>query len=135
MSDNIPLEIQVEIMKRLPIKSLIQFRSVSKSWKSLIDSSKFIADYQHTKLHQHILVRDDFEQNYVSVADNDTFPHQKVSLPVPISAKQLYDPVLLGSSQGLFCLYAFFWKRQTYIFWNDNSCYLELLNVTYNINM
>ncbi|GKC32224.1 putative F-box domain-containing protein [Tanacetum coccineum] len=33
----IPFKIQEEIMKRLPIKSLARFRTVSKSWKSLID--------------------------------------------------------------------------------------------------
>ncbi|GKA60232.1 putative F-box domain-containing protein [Tanacetum coccineum] len=78
MSDNIPFEIQEEIMKRVPIKPLLQVRSVSKAWKSLIDSSEFIAAYQHTE--HHILVRDDFEHDYVSVADDDTFPHQKVKL-------------------------------------------------------
>ncbi|MFS8020210.1 putative F-box domain-containing protein [Helianthus anomalus] len=45
MSDNIPFEIQVEIIKKLRVKSLIQFRSVSKAWKSLIDSSDFITHY------------------------------------------------------------------------------------------
>nr|GEX05243.1 hypothetical protein [Tanacetum cinerariifolium] len=34
-------------MKKLPIKSLAQFRSVSNAWKSLIDSVKFIADYDN----------------------------------------------------------------------------------------
>ncbi|GJT90894.1 putative F-box domain-containing protein [Tanacetum coccineum] len=43
MSDSyIPFEIQEEIMKKLPLTSLIRFRSVSKAWKSLI-SFKFIA--------------------------------------------------------------------------------------------
>ncbi|GKA77080.1 putative F-box protein [Tanacetum coccineum] len=56
MSDYIPLEIQTEIIKRLPIKSLIQFRSVLKQWKSLIDSSQLIAEYQqNTRLQQHLL--------------------------------------------------------------------------------
>ncbi|GKC76834.1 putative F-box domain-containing protein, partial [Tanacetum coccineum] len=104
MSDNIPFEIQEEIMKRVPIKPLLQVRSVSKAWKSLIDSSEFIAAYQHTDLQHHILVRDDFEHNYVSVADDDTFPNQKVILTVPTSVTQIYDPEILGSSQGLFCL-------------------------------
>nr|GEX48333.1 probable galacturonosyltransferase 7 isoform X2 [Tanacetum cinerariifolium] len=36
MSDNIPFEIQIE--KVYDVKSLIQFRSVSKPWKSFIDS-------------------------------------------------------------------------------------------------
>ncbi|GJU78355.1 putative F-box domain-containing protein [Tanacetum coccineum] len=105
MLDNIPFEIQEEIMKRLPIKPLLRFRSVSKAWKSLIDRSEFIAAYQHTELQQHILVSDDFEQNYVCVADDDTFPNQKVTLTVPTSVTQFYKPEILGSSQGLFCLY------------------------------
>ncbi|GKC69449.1 F-box domain containing protein [Tanacetum coccineum] len=45
MSDNIPFEIQVEIMNRLPVKSLLHFHSVSKSWKCMIDSSSFIFTY------------------------------------------------------------------------------------------
>ncbi|GJV29503.1 putative F-box domain-containing protein, partial [Tanacetum coccineum] len=104
MSDNIPLEIQQEIMKKLPIKSLLQFRSVSKSWKFLIDSSKFIADYQRTQLPQHVLVRDDIQYNYVSIPDDNTFPQQKVSLTVPMSIKTLDR--IVGSSEGLFCLYS-----------------------------
>nr|GEV24637.1 hypothetical protein [Tanacetum cinerariifolium] len=46
MSDNIPYEIQLEIIKKAPdVKSLLRFRSVSKEWKSFIDSSEFITSY------------------------------------------------------------------------------------------
>ncbi|PWA41546.1 F-box domain-containing protein [Artemisia annua] len=45
MSDNIPFDIQVDIMNRLPVKSLMQFRSVSKSWKAAIDCNDFIRRY------------------------------------------------------------------------------------------
>ncbi|GJW89639.1 F-box domain containing protein [Tanacetum coccineum] len=44
MSDNIPFDIQLAIMNRLPVKSLLQFRSVSKSWKYSIDCSDFVID-------------------------------------------------------------------------------------------
>ncbi|XP_076907739.1 F-box protein CPR1-like [Bidens hawaiensis] len=57
MSDNMPLEVQEEILKMLPMKPLIQFRSVSKVWKSLIDSSHFIAHYSSP--HTHLLVLED----------------------------------------------------------------------------
>ncbi|XP_071713278.1 F-box only protein 8-like [Rutidosis leptorrhynchoides] len=59
MSDHIPFEIQTEIIKNLPVKSLIRFRSVSKPWKSLIDSSEFIVNYHvnHSQLQHHLLVR------------------------------------------------------------------------------
>ncbi|GKE57425.1 probable galacturonosyltransferase 7 isoform X2 [Tanacetum coccineum] len=58
MSDNIPFDIQMEIIKRVSnVKSLIQLRSVSKLWKSFIDSSDFINGYgsRHTQPHSHIL--------------------------------------------------------------------------------
>ncbi|GJV59792.1 F-box domain containing protein [Tanacetum coccineum] len=42
MSDNIPFDIQMDIMNRLPVKSLLQFRTVSKQWKFSIDNFEFI---------------------------------------------------------------------------------------------
>ncbi|CAH1435511.1 unnamed protein product [Lactuca virosa] len=45
MSDYLSFELQVEIIKRLPVKPLLQFRSVSKRWKTLVDNSKFIATH------------------------------------------------------------------------------------------
>ncbi|GKB98884.1 zf-CCHC domain-containing protein [Tanacetum coccineum] len=42
---HIPFEMQIEIMNRLLVKSLLQFHSISKSWKSCIDSSTFVFRY------------------------------------------------------------------------------------------
>nr|GEW14685.1 hypothetical protein [Tanacetum cinerariifolium] len=93
-----------------------QFRSVSKPWKSLIDSSQFIAEYQqNTQLQQHLLVGDAYGNNYVSFLDNDTFPHQKLSLTFPNSFLNVTKPLILGSSQGLFCFYNF---KKAAIIWN-----------------
>ncbi|KAJ0549125.1 putative F-box domain-containing protein [Helianthus annuus] len=61
MSDDIPFELQAEIINRVhPVKSLIRFRSVSKQWKSLIDSSEFITHHtlnNNKTQPQHLLVR------------------------------------------------------------------------------
>ncbi|GKA03462.1 transposase, MuDR, MULE transposase domain protein [Tanacetum coccineum] len=45
MSDNIPFDIQMDIMNRLHVKSLLQFRAVSKQWKFSIDNFEFIRNY------------------------------------------------------------------------------------------
>ncbi|MFS8020200.1 putative F-box domain-containing protein [Helianthus anomalus] len=85
MLNNIPFEIQAEIMKKLPVKSLVQFRTVSKVWKSLIDGSHFIVQYSGRHTQGHLLVRysHKFEQKYVSIVDDHTFPEQKVSPTIP----------------------------------------------------
>ncbi|KAM0030921.1 putative F-box domain-containing protein [Helianthus debilis subsp. tardiflorus] len=110
MSDKIPLEIQAEIIKRIPVKSLLQFRSVSKAWKSLIDSSDFINRYSSQQ--QHLLVRYNHrqffpfsERKYVSIIDDETFPHQRVSLTHPALVNMLRSHRIIGNSHGLLCLY------------------------------
>ncbi|MFS8019996.1 putative F-box domain-containing protein [Helianthus anomalus] len=115
MSDNVPFEIQEEIIKRLPIKSLIRFRLVSKAWKSLISSSAFIADYSapHPQL-QHLLVRYDHGHistptRYSSVVDDHTLPNnQRVSLTPPPLVNWLRHSIITGSSHGLLCLHCFY---------------------------
>ncbi|KAF5797370.1 putative F-box domain-containing protein [Helianthus annuus] len=111
MSDDIPFELQEEIIKRvLPVKSLIRFRSVSKQWKSLIDSSEFITHHtlnysqpQHLLVSYitggtgHRVVSPDAclpEDKYVSIVDDDCFPHHKFSPVVPPTVKLLARPFI-----------------------------------------
>ncbi|KAF5765146.1 putative F-box domain-containing protein [Helianthus annuus] len=106
MPDNIPFEIQTEIMKRLPVKSLLRFRSVSKSCKSLIDSSDFIKHYIGQQ-QQHLLVRcydcvAHFEKQSMSIVDDDSLPTQTASVTLPSLVEY---PNLIGTSHGLFCFY------------------------------
>ncbi|XP_076959540.1 F-box protein CPR1-like [Bidens hawaiensis] len=114
----LPLEVQENIIKRLSLKPLIQCRSVSKTWKSLIDSSRFISEYnarnkQH--LQHHLLVRYDPHENicertYVSVVDDDnnTFPNQRVSVTEPALVNMLTSPAIIGSSHGLVCVHGYY---------------------------
>lgn len=114
MSDYIPFEIQVQIIKRLPVKSLLQFRSVSKQWKSLIDSSEFIAGYRFRQTHpQRLLLwyKDpvDLKQNYVSFLDDDAFAQQDLAPTVPpMLPEHLFRSDAPRSSQGLVCLSGFY---------------------------
>ncbi|XP_071734361.1 putative F-box protein At3g16210 [Rutidosis leptorrhynchoides] len=126
MSDNVPFDVQREIIKLLPVKPLLRFRQVSKPWKSLIDSSDFIANYHFSNapLQHHILVRyyDSKHEQYVSIVDDDdSFPRHKFPLIIPSDARQLGEfPDIIGGSQGLLCLC---YKRHscetnTFVLWN-----------------
>ncbi|XP_071705079.1 putative F-box protein At4g09190 [Rutidosis leptorrhynchoides] len=116
MSDHIPWEIQIQIMKGFPVRSLMRFRSVSKSWKSLIDSSDFVSDYNLRQTHPHIFIQyelpGDGGTKYASIVDDDddddNIPKHMFDLLaiLPDSAKQMTRQLkLVGSSQGLLCLY------------------------------
>ncbi|XP_021974324.1 F-box protein At2g14710-like [Helianthus annuus] len=105
MSADIPFEIQEEIIKRVvPVKSLIRFRSVSKQWKSLIDSSEFITRHSlHPAKQHHLLLRYTVasEPKYVSIVDDDTFPHHKFSPIVSPTVKPVEIARMLDCSHGL----------------------------------
>nr|XP_023894722.1 F-box protein CPR1-like [Quercus suber]POE58193.1 f-box protein cpr30 [Quercus suber] len=47
LTPEVPEDIIPDILKRLPVKSLVRFRCVSKSWHSLITSSSFIHMHLH----------------------------------------------------------------------------------------
>ncbi|KAI3494936.1 hypothetical protein L1887_36994 [Cichorium endivia] len=119
----LPLHLQEEIMKRLPVKSLIRFRSVSKEWKSLIDSSEFIAAHslrRHTQP-QHLLVY--YENttdgiNYACYVDDETLFQQRPVLTVPLSLKQLVLPDIVGITHGLVCFYCA--HNKLTIVWNPS---------------
>ncbi|GJS20099.1 F-box/kelch-repeat protein-like protein [Tanacetum coccineum] len=114
MSDNIPFEIQMEIIKKVPdVESLIRFRSVSKEWKSFIDSPQCIAGYYVRLSQPHRLILryidlDSFEAKYISfLDDNDTFTQENDSPPIVSDLiKQIEEfSKVVGSSHGLWCLY------------------------------
>ncbi|XP_071718753.1 F-box protein At2g21930-like [Rutidosis leptorrhynchoides] len=113
MSDLVPFDIQTEIIKKLPIKSLIRLRSVSKPWKSLIDSPKSIHDncLRDNQPH-HLLVRYVLRSvvKYVSFLDDDddSIPQQKFCPTVPVILKRLHHASKVGSSHGIVCFYGFY---------------------------
>ncbi|KAJ9550916.1 hypothetical protein OSB04_014961 [Centaurea solstitialis] len=106
-------DIQVEILKRFPVKSLIRFRSVCKAWKSKIDTSPFIADHNNVShdRSEHLMIRYEVETmteseevKYVCYVDDDSFPQIKFAPPVPPILLSFHGSCIIGSSCGLVCL-------------------------------
>ncbi|CAH1435512.1 unnamed protein product [Lactuca virosa] len=50
----------------------------------------------------------DTEEKYVSFVDDETFAKQGFAVTVPVLAKVLNDSRVVGSSQGLLCLYGYY---------------------------
>nr|XP_033512127.1 F-box protein CPR1-like isoform X2 [Nicotiana tomentosiformis] len=118
----LPSEILYEILLRLPVKTLLKMRCVSKSWFSLISCPQFIKT--HLKFSTQ---NQDFRCLFYGSRENsltlntcslDEIIYQEESPPIPI-AVQLDFPCngVLGVCEGLFCIFNQFW----YIFiWNPS---------------
>ncbi|GJY12604.1 probable galacturonosyltransferase 7 isoform X2 [Tanacetum coccineum] len=125
MSDNIPFDIQQEIIKKVSnVKSLVQFRSVSKRWKSFIDSSEFIAGYgaRHTHPHSFIL-RYKFDKICLVDDDNETFEVQPEFAPFVLSPLlKLIVSYVVGTCHGLLCLFGLHkgYGKWMIVIWNPS---------------
>ncbi|GJX21740.1 F-box/LRR-repeat protein-like protein [Tanacetum coccineum] len=128
MSENIPFDIQIEIIKKVPdVKSLLRFRSVSKQWKSLIDSSDFIASYgsRHTQPHR-LLLRYQLTGYISRIAvaydcfiDDVSSPLKEGSSPyVPRRVYKLNYSTVIGSSCGLWSFHDYIKERVA--IWNPS---------------
>ncbi|XP_076920821.1 F-box protein At1g52495-like [Bidens hawaiensis] len=108
----IPFAIKAEIMRWLPTKSLLRFRSVSKEWKSLIDSSKFVFYYSINRARQHRLLvchpaPENLETKYVCIVDDELEPFPQHLTTTTLVPGGLISPNIIGSSQGLFWVYGY----------------------------
>ena len=119
MSDYLPDEVVREIPYRLPAKSLIRFRCVSKSWNSLITSSAFIDSHltqslSHPSNSNKLIFRHcDIAakvEHYKFIHNDSSFDqyHQNVEFPLASCFR------LIGSVNGLFCLI----QDEQFILWN-----------------
>jgi F-box interacting protein len=117
MSDRLPNGVITDILSRLPVKSLIRFRCVSKEWRSLISSPHFIATHLNRSLsnsqHQpYLFVCHDYTRHTVLLYPSDPqVEHNGDFFANPSDRIELYDPSndeyslhLVGSANGLLCL-------------------------------
>ncbi|XP_059445063.1 F-box/kelch-repeat protein At3g23880-like [Corylus avellana] len=131
MSDRLPHEIITDILSRMPGKSLMRLRCVSKAWCSLISTPNFISTHLSRSLsnsqHQPCLYA-----NYGHIGtllmypSNQEIEEQKEDfLANPSERRELYDPsnnefelVLVGSSNGLLGLA--YKRSKLCVLWNSS---------------
>ncbi|XP_043693196.1 F-box protein CPR1-like [Telopea speciosissima] len=125
---NLPEDIIVEILSRLPVKSLLRFKCVCKPWCALIINPTFI------KMHlNRSLARNNYENNLIFVSDNLYSFDSLHSFDLDVASEQQllvtldhHQPDFLecssriwGSCNGLLCIAddidfpVFFWNPST----------------------
>ncbi|XP_030963632.1 F-box/kelch-repeat protein At3g23880-like [Quercus lobata] len=127
MSDYLPEEVVLEILHRLPVKSLIRFRCVSKSWNSLITTSAFIKSHLTRSLSlssDKLIVRQcvnkpyPFVEHYKLIDDtNDSSSDQIQHIDFPLRCSRFICHFnLIGSVNGLFSLF----EEDRFVIWNPS---------------
>ncbi|KAK1435314.1 hypothetical protein QVD17_01075 [Tagetes erecta] len=87
---HVPDDLADQILVTLDVKDLIRFKSVCKSWYSLITSSRFV--------NRHL------NRSYNKDHNNNAIAHRRISLPDDLFAGDYTDVHLVGSSNGLICV-------------------------------
>ena len=108
----LPVELTIEILLRLPVRSLLQLSSVCKSWKAIISSAQFAKDHLQRSLmdptmtHLRLASSDDRDSCKIrfcsiqSLFENPSAPAKVVCFRV-----ECCYPRIVGSCNGLLCLH------------------------------
>ncbi|KAL6513168.1 hypothetical protein OROGR_020654 [Orobanche gracilis] len=111
----LPTPLITEILSKLPGKSLLRFRSVARSWRTLIDGQDFINLHLKNSLqnpkHHTLIIKDCFLQDGIIMTNEEPFIYS-VDYPTLNRATLIYHPFdcgsfeveILGSCNGLLCL-------------------------------
>ncbi|XP_028755840.1 putative F-box protein At1g33530 [Neltuma alba] len=99
-------EIIRQILKRLPVKSLIRFQCVSERWKNLIKSPSFIDEHLHYSTHQNpsLLLRKSngrFKPLQLRLMDSEMHVREVQNPPLPLRSLLTFS--IVGSCNGLVC--------------------------------
>ncbi|KAK9016746.1 hypothetical protein V6N11_079240 [Hibiscus sabdariffa] len=102
-----PVGVIVEILRRLPVKSVVKCKSVCKSWNTLISHPSFISTHLQASLSNNtpfllLSYREMGKKDYFFHYDKDGFDEFKqLQFPAFVCAS---DSLVLGSCNGLICL-------------------------------
>ena len=103
----LPTDLRMEILVRLPIKSLMRFRCVQQSWNALLKTPTFVA--MHVHMHKSIsqerlMIFDWIHTNLLS--DDPSQPPQHIERPVTNNnnGMRMSKTFSYGPCNGIFCL-------------------------------
>ncbi|KAI8558421.1 hypothetical protein RHMOL_Rhmol04G0091800 [Rhododendron molle] len=130
MADRIPNNL-IEILARLPVASLLRFKSICKPWYSLITSPSFVTEHLHqsitnterngSKLLGRVYDSNVNKERYLLVNDDDEFGDKYSELESPFEILFGYFGVV-GSCNGLLWLVdSYLIDKLQIIIWNPST--------------
>uniref|UniRef100_A0A7C9CI64 F-box domain-containing protein n=2 Tax=Opuntia streptacantha TaxID=393608 RepID=A0A7C9CI64_OPUST len=141
---NFPIDLLIEILKRVPLKSLIRLTCVCKSWHSLLTSPTFISAHVS---HNFAKINDGKSRNLhlfrqaIDVRSKDCrsefylFNTKTVSKPRKIKCPVGRKHFIVSSRDGLLCFFDFFSQNPEtapLILWNPSIKRMEVVRVPAN---
>ncbi|XP_042489890.1 F-box protein CPR1-like [Macadamia integrifolia] len=118
---DLPYEIFINILPRVPIKSLFRFRCVCKAWRDLLTDPHFIKQQLNHSAETNISNRNlilNCGSNLYNVLysiHNDTWDDEPVKLDLPCKLSTIE---IVGSCNGLVCLLGYLNRVYDVIIWN-----------------
>lgn len=105
VSANLPTDIITDIFTRLPVKSLIRFKCVSKSMYALVHNKIFIKKHVNRAIHQSdpkLILKNEFKLFGVEIInDKKLIRARKLQVPFALSLEKVE---ISGSCNGLLCI-------------------------------
>ncbi|CAI9762238.1 unnamed protein product [Fraxinus pennsylvanica] len=104
---DIPEDVIINIYLRLPVKSLLRFKCVCKSWCSIITSSRFIYEHLDMALADNRKSRLLIMHHASDTSDFFLFTNDQLTTPTPLTIPKK-DPcyfTIIGHCHGLLCLF------------------------------
>ncbi|KAI9112585.1 hypothetical protein K1719_016508 [Acacia pycnantha] len=138
LSADLPDEIMEQILPRLPVKSLIRFKSVAKSWRTQITNPSFIA--RQFKLYDSVtknsrlrLIFRLHNKRCISLISDQ----EPIDIEVPFPEKNDVSFIFVyGQCNGIFCLQAVYRGdkagRFSLILWNPGTREVKVLPASHN---
>lgn len=128
--NDFPADVVMDILSRLPAKTLIRFSSVRKSFYSLIRTPVFISKHLHfhTSNTSHLLIvpQNLSSGNPCSLLCDDDKNTRQATFDLPPKTKTPTASVLC-SSNGLVCIEDRFGLQQAVYLWNPSICRYKTL--------
>ncbi|KAF5734683.1 F-box and associated interaction domains-containing protein putative isoform 1 [Tripterygium wilfordii] len=124
IKDDVPEDVVVDILARLPVKSLLRFRMVCKAWCDIVRNPNFIATHHRNQTALNDTggsssarfivnhgsrreVRLSFLSSIVEDDDKEEALTVVETVRKPFTNNFLFDPLVVGPCNGLLCLYDF----------------------------